>query len=539
MDISPSNVQALIRTVQIPSIQKQQLSQICQRVSIPKTGNKADLQRRIIEQINICVNSRDLDRFNEIRHTIGNVTGINVGTSPSASASAPASAPVSASAPSLPQPYSQPRSQNSYYQAITPTATSTQYPPMGSYSTTGYGPSQGLGMPSHHSGLNGAGRLAPPPVFNYKSSPFYEMRCQIGRTRTLDVMTAHRNTERIELKSSDDPILQQCATDPTMRVKVFCAESNALDQDIAFPHQCEIKVNGNEVKANLRGLKNKPGSTRPADITAALRLRQANYPNKIELTYALTQKQFFVSIIVCKMVSIETLVSQITKKIRKESVIAEITKKKDDDDIQATSQKLTLKCPLSAGRLQLPCRAISCNHISCFDAKAYLQVQDQAPQWICPICDNPAPFQQLAIDEYVLDILSRTTDSVEQVIIDTNGEWKAPGDRDDEVPAPVKTESSSFVLDDDLVEVPHRGDRTTMTPSINSGAATYIGTPNGPISRDTSTAPRSSSKRPAPEVIDLTLSDDEDDIPARPAKRANYGDAAHRHVYHNFNGNGY
>lgn len=71
---------------------------------------------------------------------------------------------------------------------------------------------------------------------------------------------------------------------------VFCAGENRGPQDIAFPHQSEVKVNGGEVKANLRGLKNKPGSTRPVDITKELRLKVLHYTNNVELTYALTSK---------------------------------------------------------------------------------------------------------------------------------------------------------------------------------------------------------------------------------------------------------
>jgi E3 SUMO-protein ligase PIAS1 len=71
---------------------------------------------------------------------------------------------------------------------------------------------------------------------------------------------------------------------------VFCATEGHGRQDIAFPHQSEIKVNGGEVKANLRGLKNKPGSTRPVDITKDLRLKVPTYVNTIEMTYALTTK---------------------------------------------------------------------------------------------------------------------------------------------------------------------------------------------------------------------------------------------------------
>jgi E3 SUMO-protein ligase PIAS1 len=74
---------------------------------------------------------------------------------------------------------------------------------------------------------------------------------------------------------------------------VYCAADNGLNQftnsDVAFPHQVELKVNLDEVKTNLRGLKNKPGTTRPADITKYIR-KKPGYPNHIVLTYALTQK---------------------------------------------------------------------------------------------------------------------------------------------------------------------------------------------------------------------------------------------------------
>lgn len=74
---------------------------------------------------------------------------------------------------------------------------------------------------------------------------------------------------------------------------VYCTADSGLKQytksDIAFPHQVELKANLDEVKANLRGLKNKPGTTQPADVTNYLR-KKANYPNNIVMTYALTQK---------------------------------------------------------------------------------------------------------------------------------------------------------------------------------------------------------------------------------------------------------
>lgn len=82
-------------------------------------------------------------------------------------------------------------------------------------------------------------------------------------------------------------------SNPNIRVMVYCAADTGLNQytksDVAFPYQVELKANLDEVKANLRGLKNKPGTTRPADVTNYIR-KKPGYPNLITMTYALTQK---------------------------------------------------------------------------------------------------------------------------------------------------------------------------------------------------------------------------------------------------------
>lgn len=105
-------------------------------------------------------------------------------------------------------------------------------------------------------------------------------------------MKAHRNSTGIVVRLLDHPILQRLALDPSLKVMVFCAGEAHGRQDISFPHQSELKVNGGEIKVNLRGLKNKPGSTRPVDITKELRLKSSTpaYENNVELLYALTNK---------------------------------------------------------------------------------------------------------------------------------------------------------------------------------------------------------------------------------------------------------
>ncbi len=103
-------------------------------------------------------------------------------------------------------------------------------------------------------------------------------------------MTQHRNTIHLSIRVAEHPNLANLGNDKSHRVMVFCAADNNSVQDIAFPHQSEFKVNGGEIKANLRGLKGKPGTTRPVDVTSSLRLKPSNYNNNIEFTYALTSK---------------------------------------------------------------------------------------------------------------------------------------------------------------------------------------------------------------------------------------------------------
>ncbi len=102
-------------------------------------------------------------------------------------------------------------------------------------------------------------------------------------------MAQHRHTVKVHLGAKQQS-LSRVEKDPSLRVMVFCAAEGHGLQDIAFPHQSEIKVNGDEVKANLRGLKNKPGSTRPVDITKALHKNSSYTNNYVEMTYALTNK---------------------------------------------------------------------------------------------------------------------------------------------------------------------------------------------------------------------------------------------------------
>jgi E3 SUMO-protein ligase PIAS1 len=99
--------------------------------------------------------------------------------------------------------------------------------------------------------------------------------------------------------------------------------------------------------------------------------------------------------------SVEELADRIRRRsvISKQRVITEMVTKASDPDIEATSTVMSLKDPVSYMRITLPCRSTVCSHNQCFDAASFLQLQEQAPTWTCPICQKTVAFEGLAVDQ--------------------------------------------------------------------------------------------------------------------------------------------
>ncbi|KAK2024359.1 MIZ/SP-RING zinc finger protein [Colletotrichum zoysiae] len=489
--IPRQELQALVKLVNSNQLLNRQLSSICQLNGLTSSGVKASLQSRIVNAIQEAYNNDDMTRFQQIQRSIETTRA------------GPSSSPAS-------------HKQGRPSAATTPVPMLRQDPYWGTSRTARPGGPNAHALPSY-------GSSGP----SFRNSPFYEIQFRVGDVRTCEAMTQHRNMVSIPVKASENPGVIRVLEDKSLRIMVFCATDNSGTQDISFPHQSEIKINGNEVKANLRGLKNKPGSTRPVDITSYLRLKNDNR-NLVEFTYALTQKKFYLVLYACKTTSAQELAVKIKvgKKIPKYKVIEEISKKAADTDIVTTSQVLSLKCPLSYMRLDVPCRSVNCSHIQCFDATSYLQLQEQGPQWLCPICNKSAPFEQLAVDEYVRDILANTSKSLDQVTIEPDGQWRVNSAQDDGKP----TNGGSGLVDDDdddddwgIVEVNPIRSRNFETP--NRSVASTATPTTTVMSRESSAMPRgaatTSGKRLHSErvTIDLTLSDDDEEPAGPPPKR--------------------
>ncbi|KAJ5884132.1 uncharacterized protein N7473_011018 [Penicillium subrubescens] len=359
----------------------------------------------------------------------------------------------------------------------------------------------------------------------FKESPFFTILNPL--TKVMECKVREQTRDSVELKVTlSVSTATDLTTDPNLRVMVYCAADSGLKQytksDITFPHQVELKANLDEVKANLRGLKNKPGTTQPADVTPHIR-KKANYPNTIVMTYALTTKKFFVIANLVRQHPVDELVAQLKSRkiISKEQVIREMKNRAEDTDIVATSSIMSLKCPLSTLRIQVPCRSVVCTHNQCFDASSFLELQKQAPTWTCPVCSKSTSFESLQVDQYVDDILGSTSTEVDSVVVEPDGTWSAPSDAD-AVNLGGRTPASDDD-DDDLIEIREPGTSAVKQEPMSANIMLER-TPAQSKSREASTpssaARLSSKKRPAAQVIDLTGSDDDDDeSPVPPVKR--------------------
>lgn len=172
---------------------------------------------------------------------------------------------------------------------------------------------------------------------------------------------------------------------------------------------------------------------------------------------------------------------------------------------------MSLKDPVSTLRMSIPCRSTLCTHNRCFDAESFLQLQEQAPTWQCPICHKTVSFQALAVDQYVQEILDRAPKGTDQVTIEPDGRWFTEKDK----PAAQPNGCHGGDSDEDLVEITDFRLSALKTEATNTPQSLA----RTPPSRELSSAPRTGQKRTS-DVIDLTLSDD--DEPARPTKKVAY-----------------
>lgn len=265
----------------------------------------------------------------------------------------------------------------------------------------------------------------------FRRTPFYELKKLM--TEPQEIATHQKEarskyTLRFTFTSEDVEAIQHQNYRVYLLSALIDPTKRPTEYGLDFPQQMEILVNNHFINANVRGVKGKSGSATAPDITKSLTVTM-KVANLIEVTVKGNSSPYAMFAYIVHPVSNETIIKRIQSHslISKKSTVQRIIDDNNDDEIQTLSTVLSLKCPLSYTKMTLPVRSIHCDHIECFDALSFLLLQKQAATWTCPICNKMISFEDLAVDEYSLEIIQKTAAyDIDEIKIESNGSWNIP-----------------------------------------------------------------------------------------------------------------
>ncbi|XP_034025427.1 E3 SUMO-protein ligase PIAS2 [Thalassophryne amazonica] len=288
--------------------------------------------------------------------------------------------------------------------------------------------------------------LIPPvhPDVQMKALPFYDVLDVLIKPSSLGASTAQRyHQERYFIFAlTPQQVREVCISrdflpggrrDYMVQIQLrFCLSETSCPQEDNFPNSLCIKVNGKlfplpgYAPPPKNGVEQKrPG--RPLNITSLVRLSSA-VPNQISVAWAPEiGKTYSMSVYLVRQLTSPLLLQRLRMKgIRNPDHSRALIKEKltadPDSEVATTSLRVSLMCPLGKMRLTVPCRAVTCSHLQCFDAALYLQMNEKKPTWICPVCDKKATYESLIIDGLFLEILNDCSD-VDEIKFQEDGTW--------------------------------------------------------------------------------------------------------------------
>lgn len=411
---------------------------------------------------------------------------------------------------------------------------------------------------NNNNDASGSGAARPPPTWSsgtiegvplrFRTSPFYRIEKALGPITTCvkagqgDRKTVHANFTLSEPQRQLLIASKAMPTGPQYQVRLYSTNEEyfniaraAAGQNpapIDFPATVEVRLNNHPVTANMKGIKKSVGTAPPVDLTATKGMNGvlamslgAGATNRIEINYSNTERRYFLVVYLVQVTSIKQVVDKMrTGKVRsKADVIAGIIKQNSDPDLEASSFELSLKDPLTFGRIKTPVRSVSCNHLSCFDAQVFFMMNEQTPTWKCPICSNVLRPEDVTVDGFFDDILKICSSSVEKVTIEPDGTWRSADDLHGTAqPRPGKVEAVPIVVSSTIDKGKGKAlDQDTLTLDSDEDDKPIINhrlillDDSRASSRSGTEAPKRSS-----ECIDLTLSDSDEEqiVYTRPPK---------------------
>ncbi|KAF5907612.1 E3 SUMO-protein ligase PIAS1-like isoform X5, partial [Clarias magur] len=299
------------------------------------------------------------------------------------------------------------------------------------------GPKHELGLPHLPSALHPVH-----PDVKLQRLPFYDVLDELIKPTSL----ASDNNQRFQetcfafaltpqqvqqISSSMDISGTKCDFSVQVQLR-FCLSETSCPQEDHFPPNLCVKVNGKPcnlpgyLPPTKNGVEPKRPS-RPINITSLVRL-STTVPNTIVVSWTSEiGRSYSMAVYLVRQQSSSVLLQRLRSKgIRNPDHSRALIKEKltadPDSEIATTSLRVSLLCPLGKMRLMVPCRALTCSHLQCFDATLYIQMNEKKPTWVCPVCDKKAPYEHLIIDGLFMEILNSCVDC-DEIQFKEDGSW--------------------------------------------------------------------------------------------------------------------
>ncbi|KAH7916427.1 PINIT domain-containing protein, partial [Hygrophoropsis aurantiaca] len=391
-----------------------------------KTGKKQDLIDRIMSQLELWRQANNVDKWTKaqaVLHQVRTSGMYSAGRMPGAAGA-------------------QPIPQSTY-----PSSVARPYPSTSGSVAGRYDPYAPPRLPPPTAGPASLA-TASKPAMRFKPSPFFTIDQAVSSVIECPESTSatDRKQQILTFTLNSEQVLKLSSPSPKYQLRLFCTSSTFYSPSpnafrtitgpcpIEFPPTCEVRVNSTQLSANLKGLKKKPGTAPPADLGKTVRNTGSN---RVEMVYVNSQqplqsKKFYLVVMLVEVTTVAQLVERLKKgKYRSSDEIAANMAKAlaVDDDIVAGPQKMSLKCPLSFIRIRSPCRSSACVHPQCFDAESWFSVMEQTTTWLCPVCEKVLNTDELIIDGYFDQILKESPDSIEDVMVEADGQWHTPDNK--------------------------------------------------------------------------------------------------------------
>lgn len=226
----------------------------------------------------------------------------------------------------------------------------------------------------------------------------------------------------------------------------FCVLNNELEVTDHLPPMLSASINHNYCSLPAVGpATNKKGSVSqcgaPVNITQYL--EKNKYINSLSLQWSVDYFTLYgVAIQLVHKYTADELIAKLKEKGERDPAVSKKfiydNLNDQDNEIAATSLKMSLICPLGKMLMSLPTRASTCNHLQCFDGYLYVKLNEVKSSWQCPVCNQTCLYENLFVDGYFMEILrsDKFMPNITDVQLNADGSWESVMHQDKAKPRP-------------------------------------------------------------------------------------------------------